>query len=130
MCKDHDQHGMREEGAEGRRWRSAPIRSHSVGVGHAGQQTSGSLACKLGSFIPTRFSLGYVKSIDNRRQPPGMTDSIVLSEDAFGHSGFGGSIGFVDPRAGFAFGYAMNRMGQGTGINERGRASSTRCTRR
>jgi len=74
------------------------------------------------AFIPTRFSLGYVKSIDNRRQPPGMTDSIVLSEDAFGHSGFGGSIGFVDPRAGFAFGYAMNRMGQGTGINERGQS--------
>ena len=63
-----------------------------------------------------------MKSIDNRRQPPGMTDSIVLSEEAFGHSGFGGSIGFVDPRAGFAFGYAMNRMGQGTGINDRGQS--------
>jgi CubicO group peptidase (beta-lactamase class C family) len=73
-------------------------------------------------FIPSRFSLGYVKSIDNRRQAPGNQDSGILSEDAFGHSGFGGSIGFVDPRAGLAFGYAMNKQGQGTLLNARGQS--------
>ena len=72
--------------------------------------------------IPSRFSLGYVKSIDNRRQPPGNQDSGILSEDAFGHSGFGGSIGFVDPRAGLAFGYVMNKQGQGTLLNPRGQS--------
>lgn len=51
-----------------------------------------------------------------------MRDSVILAEDAFGHSGFGGSIGFADPRAGFSFGYVMNRMGPGTGLNERGQS--------
>ena len=74
------------------------------------------------AFLPTRFSLGFVKSIDNRLQPPGLQDSVIMSEDAFGHSGFGGSIGFVDPEARMSFGYVMNRMGQGTGINERGQS--------
>jgi CubicO group peptidase (beta-lactamase class C family) len=72
--------------------------------------------------IPSRFSLGYVKSIDNRRQAPGDQDTGILSEDAFGHSGFGGSIGFVDPRAGFSFGYVMNKQGQGTLLNPRGQS--------
>jgi CubicO group peptidase (beta-lactamase class C family) len=72
--------------------------------------------------IPSRFSLGYVKSIDNRRQSPGNQDSGILSEDAFGHSGFGGSIGLVDPRAGLAFGYVMNKQGQGTLLNPRGQS--------
>ncbi|HJQ84205.1 MAG TPA: serine hydrolase domain-containing protein [Candidatus Binatia bacterium] len=74
------------------------------------------------AFLPTRFALGYVKSMDNRHQPPGNRDSVVLSEEAFGHSGFGGSIGFADPRGRFAFGYAMTKMGQGTGINPRGQS--------
>jgi len=73
-------------------------------------------------YIPSRFSLGYVKSIDNRRQSPGNQDSGILSEDAFGHSGFGGSIGFCDPRAGFALGYAMNKQGPGTLLNPRGQS--------
>lgn len=30
---------------------------------------------------------------------------------AYGHSGFGGSFGFADPRAGLGVGYAMNQMG-------------------
>ena len=49
--------------------------------------------------IPSRFGLGYVKSIDNRRGSPGNQDSGIISEDAFHHSGFGGSIGLADPRA-------------------------------
>ncbi len=40
--------------------------------------------------IPIRFSPGFIKSHDNRRQPPGMQDSVILSEDAFGHPGNGG----------------------------------------
>ena len=72
--------------------------------------------------IPTRFSLGYMKAMDNRRQPPGLQDSAFLSEEAFGHAGYGGSIGFADPRARMSFGYTMNRMGPGTLLNERGQS--------
>ena len=53
---------------------------------------------------------------------PGNQDTGILSEDAFGHSGFGGSIGFADPRAGLSFGYAMNRQGPGTLLNPRGQS--------
>jgi CubicO group peptidase (beta-lactamase class C family) len=73
-------------------------------------------------FIPTRFTLGYVKSIDNRGLPPGLQDSAILAEEAFGHSGFGGGIGFADPVARLGFGYSMNQMGQGTLLNPRGQS--------
>src|SRR5258708_305757 len=70
---------------------------------------------------PSRFTLGYAKSIDNRRVPScTKDDSLILSEEAFGHPGSGGSIGFADPAARMSFGYLMNRMGQGMGLNERG----------
>jgi CubicO group peptidase (beta-lactamase class C family) len=72
--------------------------------------------------IPTRWALGFVKSMDNRGLPPGRQDSVILGEAAFGHSGFGGCIGFVDPEARLAFGYTMNKMGQGTALNPRGQA--------
>jgi len=72
--------------------------------------------------IPIRFALGFIKSCDNRRQPPGMQDSIILSEDAFGHPGMGGSIGFADPRERISFGYMMNKMGPGVGLNPRGQS--------
>jgi CubicO group peptidase (beta-lactamase class C family) len=70
---------------------------------------------------PTRFSLGYVKSVDNRRVA-GLSenDSVILSEEAFGHSGFGGAMGFADPAVGLSFGYVMNKMGTGLGLNARG----------
>jgi CubicO group peptidase (beta-lactamase class C family) len=72
---------------------------------------------------PTRFALGYVKSIDNRRVP-GCTenDSLILSEEAFGHSGFGGAMGFAEPSERMSFGYVMNRMGEGLGLNSRGQS--------
>src|SRR5205823_5942830 len=55
---------------------------------------------------PTRFSLGYVKSVDNRREPSCTeNDSLILSEEAFGHSGFGGALGFADPAERMSFGY-------------------------
>nr|BAN08449.1 hypothetical protein [uncultured bacterium] len=78
--------------------------------------------------IPSRFAAGYInyiKAMDNRRGTPGNQDSGILSEDAFGHSGFGGSIGFADPRAGLSFGYAMNQQGPGspgTLLNPRGQS--------
>ena len=72
---------------------------------------------------PSRFTLGYAKSIDNRRVPScTKDDSLILSEEAFGHPGSGGSIGFADPAARMSFGYTMNRMGQGMGLNERGQS--------
>ena len=72
--------------------------------------------------IPTRFSLGFMTAMDNRRQPPGQQDSAILSDDAFGHAGYGGSIGFADPAARLSFAYTMNRMGPGTLLNERGQS--------
>jgi CubicO group peptidase (beta-lactamase class C family) len=71
---------------------------------------------------PTRFGLGFVKSVDNRYLAGGDAEGVILSEDAFGHSGIGGSIGFADPRAKISFGYAMNQQGSGLGINERGQS--------
>ncbi len=78
--------------------------------------------------IPTRFALGFMKSMDNRKRSPAARlfgeacDSVILSSAAFGHVGAGGSLGFADPVAGLAFGYTMNRMGPGLLLNERGQA--------
>lgn len=72
--------------------------------------------------IPTRFALGFMKSIDNRQIPRIDRDSAVLGAAAFGHVGAGGSIGFADPATGMSFGYSMNRMGQGILLNERGQS--------
>ena len=58
-----------------------------------------------------RFSEGFTKTMDNRRGKPGNQDSILMSEDAFGCPGFGGSIGLADPGAQMSFGYCMNNMG-------------------
>ena len=72
--------------------------------------------------IPTRFALGFMKSMDNRSGKPGNTDSAILGDAAFGHVGAGGSIGFADPDEKLAFAYTMNRMGQGILLNERGQS--------
>ena len=72
--------------------------------------------------IPTRFSLGFMKSMDNRKLDNAANCSAVLSEAAFGHVGAGGSIGFADPPARLSCGYAMNQMGQGIMLNDRGQA--------
>lgn len=70
--------------------------------------------------LPSRFALGFVKAVDNRHLAP--DNSIIVSEDAFGHPGMGGSMGFADPKARMSFGYAMNRQGPGAGLNERGQS--------
>ncbi len=72
--------------------------------------------------VPSRFALGYMKSTDNRRTPNTVNSSVILSEPAFGHVGAGGSLGFADPACGMSFGYAMNRMGTGILLNDRGQA--------
>jgi CubicO group peptidase (beta-lactamase class C family) len=72
--------------------------------------------------VPTRWASGFMKGADNHRLPPGQNDSVILSEEAFGHLGNGGSLGFADPRARLSFGYTMNRLGGGIGLNDRGRA--------
>jgi CubicO group peptidase (beta-lactamase class C family) len=67
----------------------------------------------------SRFSLGFMKSMDNRRRRTGDRDSAILSSAAFGHVGAGGSIGFADPSCRMSFGYTMNRMGPGILLNDR-----------
>lgn len=72
--------------------------------------------------VPTRFTPGFMKSIDNRAGTPGNTDSVLLGRQAFGHVGAGGSIGFADPECELAFAYTMNQMGLGVFLNQRGQA--------
>ena len=72
--------------------------------------------------IPTRFALGYMKSMDNRALPGPDSASCLLSESAFGHVGAGGSIGFACPESKMAFGYTMNQMGLGLLLNDRGQS--------
>ncbi len=52
---------------------------------------------------PSRFGLGFALHQDDR--PVGATPA------AFGHYGYGGSLGFADPDAGIAFAYLINRPG-------------------
>jgi CubicO group peptidase (beta-lactamase class C family) len=52
---------------------------------------------------PSRFGLGF--QLAPLAKPIGPNDGVLL------HFGAGGALGFADPEAGIAFGYAMNRMG-------------------
>ncbi|MCH9669998.1 MAG: beta-lactamase family protein [Gammaproteobacteria bacterium] len=83
-------------------------------------EVSSASSCDATLMIPTRFALGFMKSMDNRYRPSGHIESAVLGASAFGHVGAGGSIGFADPDSGLSFGYTMNRMGAGLLLNERG----------
>ena len=65
------------------------------------------------------WSLGFMKSLDNRRQPFGATDSAIIGRRAFGHPGAGGSIGFADADAGMSFAYTMNKMGGTLALTDR-----------
>ena len=53
---------------------------------------------------PTRFGLGFEITM------PEADFSFGPGARTFGHNGSGGSLGSIDPDAGVAFGYAMNRM--------------------
>jgi CubicO group peptidase (beta-lactamase class C family) len=73
--------------------------------------------CILG--IHTRFAQGFMKSVGSTEEGDlwmGPDDS------AFGHVGAGGSIGFADPKKGVSFGYAMNQLGSGLLLSERGQS--------
>lgn len=72
--------------------------------------------------IPSRFGLGFMKSMDNRRSQEVAKDSAILGAAAFGHVGAGGSIGFADPAHKLSFGYTMNKLGLGLLLNERGQS--------
>ncbi|HUN50552.1 MAG TPA: serine hydrolase domain-containing protein [Candidatus Sulfotelmatobacter sp.] len=71
--------------------------------------------------LPTRFALGFMKSMDNRKNAAD-SSSVILGASAFGHVGAGGSIGFADPACAMSFGYSMNRMGPGIVLNARGQS--------
>jgi CubicO group peptidase (beta-lactamase class C family) len=77
--------------------------------------------------IPTRFALGFMKSMDNRKRARGQRDSVIFGAQAFGHAGLGGSLGFADPETRMSFGYAMNRHGNGILLNERGQSLVDAC---
>lgn len=70
--------------------------------------------------LPTRWTLGFVKTVDNRRFGP--NQSVIYAEEAFGHPGIGGSAGFADLKARMSFGYTMNKHGSGAGLNDRGQS--------
>ncbi|MDA0977548.1 MAG: serine hydrolase, partial [Proteobacteria bacterium] len=72
--------------------------------------------------MPTRFSPGFMLSMDNRWRPTGELETIILGQHAFGHAGAGGSVGFADTECHMGFGYAMNRMGAGILLNPRGQS--------
>jgi CubicO group peptidase (beta-lactamase class C family) len=86
------------------------------------QEVSSASATDAVLLVGLRFSLGFMKSSDNRAASPGAQDSLILSPTAIGHAGMGGSLGFADPPARVAFGYTMNKQGRGVLLNERGQA--------
>jgi len=64
---------------------------------------------------PTAFAAGY--------QIEDETYTGIASAQTFGHSGWGGALGFADPEAKVGFGYVTNRMlGFDDGIDPRRRA--------
>jgi CubicO group peptidase (beta-lactamase class C family) len=85
-------------------------------------RTSSACSVDAAVLVPTRFAHGFVKTIDNHHLPANDEEGVLLSEEAFGHSGMGGALGFADPRAKLSFGYAMNQQGTGIGVNERGQS--------
>jgi CubicO group peptidase (beta-lactamase class C family) len=76
--------------------------------------------CDATLLAPTRFGLGFMRSMDNRDRPSGDMETGILGREAFGHAGAGGSLGFADPECGLSFGYTMTRMGAGIFLNPRG----------
>ena len=82
------------------------------------QSAAGEDAVLLG---PGRWTLGFLKAGYTPRgvEPPVV---ISLSEEAFGHTGNGGSIGFADPGCEMSFGYVMNQMSADMGLGPSGQS--------
>lgn len=82
-------------------------------------QSAGGHDASLSS--PGRWTLGFLKA---GATPKGVEPALVtsLSEDAFGHTGNGGSFGFCDPGCDASFGYAMNQMSMAMGLSPAGQA--------
>jgi len=72
--------------------------------------------------LPSRFSLGFMLSMDNRHRPTGSLETVIMGKEAFGHAGAGGSLGFADTECHMGFGYAMNKLGAGILVNNRGQS--------
>jgi CubicO group peptidase (beta-lactamase class C family) len=68
---------------------------------------------------PGRWTLGFHKGAST---PTGVEPAarVSLSEEAFGHTGFGGSIGFADPGCDLSFAYVMNQMAGDQGLGPTG----------
>lgn len=59
--------------------------------------------------FPTRWGLGFIWSVDNEEEL-GVSNSLLFSENAWGHYGMGGQIGLADPPARMSIGYTTNKM--------------------
>ncbi len=82
-------------------------------------QSAGGEDAVLGS--PGRWTLGFLKggATPAGVEPPTL---VSLSEEAFGHTGNGGSIGFADPGCAMSFGYVMNLMSAAMGLGPTGQS--------
>jgi CubicO group peptidase (beta-lactamase class C family) len=83
-------------GPPGMRWAGDALRSEAVAIQADGDDRVTRRA--------SRFGLGFQLAQPSR--------PIGASPRAFGHFGYGGSLGFADPDARLAFGYVMNRPGE------------------
>src|SRR5215470_8645446 len=68
--------------------------------------------------IPTRFGLGFMLPLSEHFVEVGFgLQPFGPNARAFGHWGFGGSVGFADPDGRIGFGYVMNQQKAGTPEN-------------
>ncbi len=83
-------------GPPGARWVGDGLRAEATSIQSDGEDRV--------TARPSRFGLGFQLASPAR--------PIGASPRAYGHFGYGGSLGFADPDAGLAFAYLMNRPGQ------------------
>lgn len=114
--------GMYQPLANGGATRDGAVRLLSADRVEQMAEVSMATQCDATLLAPTRFGLGFMRSMDNRHRPSGAMETGILGRRAFGHAGAGGSIGFADPECGLAFGYSMNKMGAGLLLNPRGQS--------
>jgi CubicO group peptidase (beta-lactamase class C family) len=69
-------------------------------IARATEKQVGGVECVDG--LDMHFGLGFML-----RRP----DARIVGPRAFGHTGFGGSMGFADPDLKVGFGYVMNQLG-------------------